>query len=65
MVRGENGKSKMDIPAPLAPDAEPRMAQDGTRLWNPDWLSAPTIGVNSQYIEMIVQLVFQREQVNL
>jgi hypothetical protein len=65
MVRGEYGKSKMDLPAPLAEDAEPRVAQDGTQLWNPDWLLAPTIGINSQYVEMIVQLVFQREQVNL
>jgi hypothetical protein len=65
MVRGKYGKSKMDLPAPLAEDAEPCMAKDGSRLWNPNWLLAPTIGINSQYIEMIVQLVFQREQVNL
>lgn len=55
----------MDLPAPLAEDAEPCVAQDGTWLWNPDWLLAPTIDINSQYIEIIVQLVFQREQVNL
>ncbi|PIL25673.1 hypothetical protein GSI_11423 [Ganoderma sinense ZZ0214-1] len=58
-VKGPTGRLYYDLPAPLADDEEPRMAVDGTRLWNPDWAVDVNVGINAQFIRAVVDIVLQ------
>ncbi|KAI1783782.1 hypothetical protein LXA43DRAFT_902877 [Ganoderma leucocontextum] len=58
-VKGPTGRLYYDLPAPLLDGEEPRMAADGTRLWNPNWALDVNVGINAQFIRAVADIVLQ------
>lgn len=58
-VKGPSGRAYYDLPAPLLNDEEVRRAEDGTRLWNPDWNANVDVGINAQFIRAVTDVVLQ------
>lgn len=65
-ARGKNRKVVMTLPDLLPAGDSYHVAKDGssTRLWNPDWKNAATVGINSQFIDAVVTLTKQQEKVH-
>lgn len=57
---------KEKLPNPLESGAPQRQAEDGSRLWNPDWSSGPVQTMNNrQFIDMAVNLFEERIKVSI
>ena len=52
------------LPAPLGIGENPRLAHDGTRLWNPDWRQNSTFPLNSAYLDAVANLILDQERVS-
>ena len=64
-VRDGDGSQSIVLPDPLRIGEQPRSAQDGTRLWNPDWRQDSTFPVNASYLDAIADLILDQEKVSL
>jgi hypothetical protein len=56
--------SMMKLPDPLPAGAEPRTAEDGTRLWNPNWSQNSTDLLNTAFLNAIADRVLELESVS-
>ena len=63
-TRGGNGKLVFPIPHPLAHGSAPRLAPDGTRLWNPDWRQPSTSAMNELFIKEVADVILDNERVS-
>jgi hypothetical protein len=62
-ARGEDNELDLMLPKPLAVSMPYRRAPDNSQLWNPNWMQPSTFALNTQFIEVIVDLVVDHEKV--
>ncbi|EJF59018.1 hypothetical protein DICSQDRAFT_172510 [Dichomitus squalens LYAD-421 SS1] len=57
--KGPTGRPYYKLPPPLADGEEPRLAADGTQLWNPNWFADVDVGINAEFVHAVVELVLE------
>jgi hypothetical protein len=63
-TRGDNGKLVFPIPHPLMHGSPPRLAPDGTHLWNPNWREPSTSAMNELFLKEVADVILDNERVS-
>jgi hypothetical protein len=53
--------SSQKLPAPLGPDEDDQIGEDGAKLWNPDWLAAKAAQHNRAFLQAAIDLMIADE----
>jgi hypothetical protein len=66
VTRGQsnNRLQAIVLPSPLGIREQHRTAQNGTRLWNPDWRQDSMFPMNAAFLDAIADLILDQEKVS-